>query len=179
MAAPPDIEQPIPASVSLRQAVDTDAGDLIGLVRSVDREASFALRAPDEVLGTADQMREMIEVAGELDNQLLLVAEADGAPIGYLFAQGGGFRSVAGVANIKLGVRAAWTGKGVGTRLMTEVEQWARAAGIWRLELTVVTENRAAVRLYERTGYEREGVRRHAVRIADRLYDELMMAKLL
>lgn len=179
MTASSNIEKSAAESVNLRRAVAADAGALIDLIRSIDREAPFALRAPDEALGTAEQMREMIEVADELENQLLLVAEAERALIGYLFAQGGGFRSVAGVVTVKLGVRAAWTRKGLGMRMMAEAETWARGVEIWRLELTVVTENRAAVRLYDKRGYEREGVKRNSVRIGDRLHDELMMAKLL
>jgi GNAT superfamily N-acetyltransferase len=58
-------------------------------------------------------------------------------------------------------VEPANRGAGVARRLVEAVEAWARKLGATRMELEVNPELNAAVRLYERCGYERTGRSRH------------------
>lgn len=48
-----------------------------------------------------------------------------------------------------------------------------------RLELTVVTENRAAVALYKKDGFLIEGVKKHSLMIDGKAFDEYYMVKIL
>ena len=82
-------------------------------------------------------------------------------------------------AALGMSVHADWQGKGVGTALMRAgvdlADNWL---GLTRLELEVYTDNEAAVRLYERFGFEREGLlRQHAYRDG-RYVDSYVMARL-
>ena len=82
-------------------------------------------------------------------------------------------------AAVGLTVHDDWQGKGVGTALMRAgldlADNWLN---LTRLELEVYTDNEAAVRLYERFGFEREGLlRRHAYRDG-RYVDAYVMARL-
>jgi L-phenylalanine/L-methionine N-acetyltransferase len=80
---------------------------------------------------------------------------------------------------VGMSVHDDWQGRGVGTALMRAgldlADNWL---GLTRLELEVYTDNEPAVRLYERFGFEREGVlRQHAYRDG-RYVDSLLMARL-
>ncbi len=80
---------------------------------------------------------------------------------------------------VGLSVHEEWQGKGVGSALMRAgldlADNWL---GLTRLELEVYTDNEAAIRLYERFGFEREGLlRRHAYRDG-RYVDSYVMARL-
>jgi shikimate dehydrogenase len=44
--------------------------------------------------------------------------------------------------------------RGIGTRLLEEAEAWARARGLESVQLNVWADNLAAIRLYQRLGYE-------------------------
>jgi RimJ/RimL family protein N-acetyltransferase len=57
-------------------------------------------------------------------------------------------------------VEPANRGVGMGRGLVQAVESWARELGAARVELEVNPDLEAAVRLYERCGYERTGRRR-------------------
>jgi ribosomal protein S18 acetylase RimI-like enzyme len=67
--------------------------------------------------------------------------------------------------------------QGIGLALMETAEQWAREAGVRKLELHVFPHNVPAIRLYEKLGYEREGLRRGHYRRGDELIDAILMAK--
>lgn len=83
------------------------------------------------------------------------------------------------VGTIGISVAEAWQGKGVGNALMQAgvdlADNWLN---LTRLELEVYSDNLAAIRLYERFGFEREGtLRQHAFRDG-KYVDSIMMARL-
>ena len=65
------------------------------------------------------------------------------------------------VGTIGMAVHDAYAGRGAGTALMAKaVEQADNWLGLKRLELTVFPDNARAIALYERFGFEREGLYR-------------------
>jgi putative acetyltransferase len=80
---------------------------------------------------------------------------------------------------IGMGVHDEWQGKGIGTALMhAGVDLADKWLNLTRLELEIYTDNKPAIRLYERFGFEREGtLRQYAFR--DGVYvDAYLMARL-
>ena len=53
---------------------------------------------------------------------------------------------------------------------------WARASGIRKLELHVFPHNEAAIRLYEKFGFTREGYRHEHYRRGGGYVDAILMA---
>jgi RimJ/RimL family protein N-acetyltransferase len=78
-----------------------------------------------------------------------------------------------------MGVLHAWVGRGIGRSLLEAVEGWAQSNGLHRLELMVNYNNERAIRLYEKFGFEREGVKRHALRVDGHYIDAFYVAKLI
>jgi putative acetyltransferase len=113
------------------------------------------------------------------DRRIPLVALHQGEVVGNISLEQYARIRQSHVGTIGMGVASAWQGKGIGTRLMAAAlavaDDWMN---LRRVELTVFADNEAAVRLYERFGFEREGqLRDYAVR--DGTYvDALTMARL-
>ncbi|MBB4063773.1 putative acetyltransferase [Gellertiella hungarica] len=111
-------------------------------------------------------------------DQTLLVAEAGGLILGNA-----GLRRLSGrrahAGEIGMGVRDDRRGQGIGTRLL---EALLDLADNWldlrRLELTVFTDNEAAIGLYRKAGFEEEGILRDYAFRAGRHADVLAMARL-
>jgi putative acetyltransferase len=85
---------------------------------------------------------------------------------------------IEGVDSIGMWILAAHRGKG-GGRMLVDAAVEARSPDVHKIELEVWPENEAAIRLYERAGFEREGLRRDHYRRRDgRLHSSVIMARL-
>src|SRR5437899_4798329 len=93
-----------------------------------------------------------------------LVAETEdgGKVVGYVrLRQGEGKGSHVGEISI-VAVHAEWQRRGIGTQLVKAVLGVAESLALKRVRLTVHADNRAAIRLYEKFGFEIEGRERQA-----------------
>ena len=158
------------------------AGLLIRAARVIDFEAIAAISAmPSFRAGTLRlpfQSADLKFLESQGENDLSLVAERDGVVVGSA-----GWRRFAGrrlhAAAIGMGVHDAHVGRGIGTALLAAILD---AADNWhairRLELTVYTDNDAAIRLYRRHGFESEGTLRDYAFKAGRYVDATAMARI-
>jgi RimJ/RimL family protein N-acetyltransferase len=106
----------------------------------------------------------------------VVAADENDRLIGQLDARGRENRA----AEIGMAVVPEWRGRGVGTALMQACVDWARERGIHKLTLHVWPHNEAALRLYEKFGFEREGLLRgHYKRQDGELWDAVVMGLLL
>jgi cystathionine gamma-synthase len=167
-----------PAGVRFREAGPGDAAALLALKRGLDLQTSFMLLEPDERTEDEQDIAADLATVAAAGNSVVLVAEAGGRLVGYAEARGSRFRRKRATAHVVIGVLAAAGGRGVGTRLLRELDRWAPAHGIRRLELTVMAHNQRASALYRRVGYTVEGRARECLLVDGRPADELYMAKL-
>ena len=101
-------------------------------------------------LGRSDTSKE-IQKKLERDPDLFLVAEENGQIIGTVI---GGFDGRRGLI-YHLAVAASFRGRGIGSRLMEEVETRMRAKGCLRCYLLVTADNPEGMAYYEKHGWER------------------------
>ena len=66
-------------------------------------------------------------------------------------------------------------GTGLGPALVARVLEHAKQT-VEEVRLTVVSTNVAAIRLYERAGFERYGLERRALKVGGSYHDEVLMA---
>ena len=83
------------------------------------------------------------------------------------------------MADLGLMVAHGWRRRGIGRALLAAAVEWARGAGVRKLELHVFPHNEPAIRLYEGYGFEREGYRRAHYRRAGEYVDAIVMALVL
>ena len=124
-----------------------------------------------------DRWREGFEERMEDDHSVVLAAvDEHDEVIGQLDARARKDRP----AEIGMCVAKDWRRRGVGTALMQACLDWARETGIHKLALQVWPHNDAAIRLYEKFGFEREGIlRSHYRRHNGDCWDAIVMGLLL
>jgi RimJ/RimL family protein N-acetyltransferase len=163
----------------IRPAEAHDAAELVALARAVSAEPEGWLLADSHWRSVTDERRYIRAVRRHAD-AVLLVAEVEGALAGRLSISRDSHPSSAHVADLGLMVAAAYRRRGIGTALLVAAEEWARSAGVGKLELHVFPHNSPAIALYDRHGYEREGYRRHHYRRpGGELVDTILMSKLI
>lgn len=82
------------------------------------------------------------------------------------------------VGILGMGLLSSARHQGIGLPLLQSTIARAWAKGLTRIELTVRTDNLNARALYERAGFEIEGLNRRAFRIDGRYYDACSMSLL-
>ncbi len=157
----------------------SDAEQFLNLCKKLDTETQFMMLEPGERTTTVEQQQAQIEHLLPAENRAIFVAEHDGQLVGYLAAFGGEFKRNKHSVYIVIGILQDFTGQGIGTQLFLALEDWAHRQHIHRLELTVMTHNKAGIALYKKQGFEIEGTKRHSLLVNGLYVDEYYMAKLL
>lgn len=101
----------------------------------------------------------------------------DGRVVGGTELSGGSIDSVMHRALFTIGVERSHHRRGLATRLATHAIDWARAQPVldW-IDLGVFAHNTVAVALYERLGFERQGVVADRFRVDGQVIDDIQMA---
>jgi putative acetyltransferase len=82
------------------------------------------------------------------------------------------------VGTLGIGLLPAFRHRGIGAQLLSAAISTAWSRGLQRIELTVREDNGNAKALYERFGFQDEGIRKQSMLVAGRYYDCYAMALL-
>ncbi|MFC0560140.1 GNAT family N-acetyltransferase [Halalkalibacter alkalisediminis] len=163
--------------MEIREASPKDAERFISLIQKVEAEAEFMLMEPGERKMTIEQQRKFLQQMNKTNNSIILVADKESELVGYVIAIGGNTKRNKHSAYLVIGVIKEYRGHGIGTKLFQQLEKWAITNQMYRLELTVVTENERGLSLYMKRGFEIEGTKRNSLMINGTLYSEYIMSK--
>ena len=163
-------------AIEIREIRVADASAYIELLQRLDRESTFLLWEPGERTITVEALRAHMETV-DRTQRLHLLATCDDELVGFLVCIRGAVRRLRHRCDFTMAVLSGHQRNGVGAGLLQATEVWARANGIRRIELTVMSHNLAAIALYERAGFVLEGVKRGAIQVDDAPVDECVMGK--
>ena len=159
----------------VRRANPGDAAALVELAEAVASEPEGWLIS-DGVWRTPGEERRFLRALRRYDDAAVFVAEGPQGIVGRLSLGRDPHPASRHVADLGLMVAAGHRRRGIGTALLREAVEWARASGIRKLELHVFPHNEAAIALYESFGFRREGLRRGHYRRGAEYLDAVLMA---
>jgi L-phenylalanine/L-methionine N-acetyltransferase len=162
---------------TVRRAEPGDAEQLTRLAEEVSSEPEAWLISADGEWRSAGDERRYLKAVRRYAHAAVFVAErADGELVGRLSVARDAHPASSHVADIGLMVAKDSRRQGVGWAMLEAAVEWARTAGIRKLELHVFPWNEPAIRLYEKFGFEREGFRKAHYRRAGEDVDAILMA---
>ena len=158
-------------------------------VRSARAQDDTALASLDAIAWSAESGFPSVIQRAHTDNgtffnvdnppEAFLVAELDGSVVGYIrlkpptrLPENAHVMQVQGIA-----VHPDARRHGAAGSLLDVAAEQLRDRGIRKLTLRVLSTNRAAIRLYERHGFAREGLQSEEFLINGRYVDDSLMAK--
>ena len=161
----------------IRSSDPADAEQLTRLADSVSAEPEGWLISIAGEWRSAGDERRFLKALRRYPHAAVFVAEReDGTLVGRLSVGRDPHPASAHVADVGLMVAFDARRQGVGTALLRAAVDWAREAGIRKLELHVFPWNDAAIALYEAFGFEREGFRKGHYRRGGEFVDAILMA---
>lgn len=164
--------------IKIRKAKIHDAEQIVKVIQNAE-DSGYMLFNPGERQISAELFAKFIDVLNANEKSGVFIACEEDQVLAYLIVQNENPQRVSHRAYIVAGVHSDSRGKGVGKALFSHVITWAKSVDLHRLELTVIAENESAVALYQKMGFEIEGVKRDSLFINDGYVDEYYMAKLL
>jgi len=163
------------SALQIRVATPADASALVELAREVGSEPEGWLISTSEWRGAGDERRYLRALRRSRD-AAVFVAEAPAGIVGRLSVGRDPHPASSHVADLGLMVAKSHRRLGIGRALLDEAVEWARGAGVTKLELHVFPHNEPALRLYESFGFRREGYRRDQYRRGRGFVDAVLMA---
>ena len=161
----------------VRPAEPSDAEQLTRLAEAVSGEPEAWLISTNGEWRSVGDERRYLKAVRRYPHAAVYVAEReDGAIIGRLSLARDTHPASAHVADLGLMVAQDARRQGVGRALLEASVEWAKASGVRKLELHVFPWNEPAIQLYERFGFEREGVRKGHYARAGEDVDAILMA---
>ena len=165
--------------ITIRQAMPEDAEGYLTHMKAIASEPDiYVSYTPDEANIDVEKEAERIRKHLEVGN-LYLVAESEGRIIAQLACVVDlNYAITRHTAVLGMSVDRSYRNQGIAVRLMQKAIEWSQAKGLVRLELEVYAENKIAIHLYKKFGFEEEGRKRKYAYQRGRYYDSLIMSRL-
>lgn len=161
----------------IRSADPSDAEQLARLADAVSAEPEgWLISVAGEWRSVGDERRYLKALRRYTHAAVFVAEREDGTLVGRLSVGRDPHPASAHVADVGLMVAFDARRQGVGTALLRAAVEWARRTGVRKLELHVFPWNEAAMALYERFGFEREGYRKQHYRRGGEYVDAILMA---
>ncbi|MQQ27516.1 GNAT family N-acetyltransferase [Streptococcus mitis] len=165
----------------IREAESKDAAELVAFLNRVSLETDFTSLDGDGILLTSEEMEIFLNKQASSDNQITLLAFLNDKIAGIVNITADQRKRVRHIGDLFIVIGKIYWNNGLGSLLLEEVIEWAQASGILRrLQLTVQTRNKAAVRLYQKYGFVIEGRQERGTYIEEgKFIDVYLMGKLI
>lgn len=163
---------------SIRSAGRADAAALSDLRLQIDGETENLDREPGEAFIDAKDFEALIKADSESPRNIFLVAETNGKLIGFSRCEGTDLKRFRHKVEFGVGVLKEYWGHGIGKNFLQESISWADANDIKKITLNVMETNENARKLYEKLGFEVEGILKKDKLLSDgEFYNMVIMGR--
>lgn len=164
-------------NIVIRERAIDDISEYCEFLIQLDNESKYMLYERGERDTSIETVQKSIKKA-ETRGDKCFIALDEKKVVGFVVAAKNKFIRTKHIATIVVGVLEEYCDNGIGYSMFQHVIKWSNESKIKKLELTVITENKRAIYLYRKLGFEIEGTRKMATLIDGKYYDEYYMGKI-
>ena len=152
--------------VIFRYPTHEDAKAIIDFYNMVGGETTYLSFCAGEYRVTEESQKEMIDEANSSSNSTMMLAVLDNEIIGIGTISSNQKTKGRHVGILGIVIAQKYCNDGIGKIMMDELINWCKMNGITR-KITLVTaqDNQSAVALYEKCGFETEGILKNEILI--------------
>ena len=175
------IKDKLGRTIILRNARPEDSKALIKYLRITSAETPYLIREPEEITITEEKEKQFIQAKIDAERELMLVAFFDGKHIGNCSLMSiAPYKRYSYRCDVAIALYKEYCGCGIGKAMLQIVLDVAKSVGYEQAELEVMAENKDAIAMYEKLGFEKFGTFPDNMKYADGSYIDAywMMKKL-
>ena len=158
-----------------REALKTDAAALLQHIRTVGTETDNLSFSGDTFNISEEREAKFIDRFSRSRDDIMLVALDGDKIVGNAIVERNRVARYHHRAEISITVIKEYWGRGIGSRLMEMMIDFAKSTGIEILYLEVRADNERAIRLYKKYGFVEIGVYESFFKIDSKYYDARFM----
>lgn len=158
--------------------MEKDAKSLSEVRVQIDGETENMDREQGEAYIDESGFRDIIKEDTEQVNNLFLVAEVNGKIVGFCRCEGNQLKRSSHKVEFGVCILKDYWGYGIGKKFLEESIQWADTNEIKKINLNVLETNENAIRLYQKYGFEVEGILKNDKLLSDgKYYNTILMGR--
>ncbi|MED3553270.1 GNAT family N-acetyltransferase [Cytobacillus praedii] len=162
----------------IRSATAKDAQALSNLRVQIDGETENMDREKGEGFIDAVGFEKLIHTDTESYRNLFLVAEVRDRVVGFSRCEGNQLKRFSHKIEFGVCVIKEYWGYGIGKNLLKESISWADSNGLKKITLQVLETNDNAIKLYQKLGFEIEGILKKDKILSDgNYYNTIIMGR--
>lgn len=160
----------------IREITPEDAKNFITYRTTLADETTYMRASRSELNLNLEDQDKSIENFINYDNQYSIVAELDGIIIGNLQFRGGNRQRTKHAGEFGISVLKDYWGNRIGYNLLSHLIGWVKNnKAIKKINLEVREDNKSAIALYKKLGFELEGTIRKNFFADGKYYDSYIM----
>lgn len=162
--------------VTIMEATESYAEQMIAFYNIVGGETDFLSFGGNEFLRDIKEYKEFIETTRLEQNSMILLATVKETIIGIASITSSQKDRTKHVGTLGIVLSEQFIGQGLGRTLMEQLIAWAASNGITnKISLVTREDNLHAIKLYEKLGFEKEGLIQKDTFIRGVYYNTLVM----
>jgi RimJ/RimL family protein N-acetyltransferase len=152
------IKDKLGRTVVLRNARPEDSANLIKYLKATSAETPYLIREPEEITITEEKEKQFIQDKMDAERELMLLAFIDGKHIGNCSLMSiTPYKRYSHRCDVAIALYKDYCGFGIGQAMLKTVLDVAKSVGYEQAELEVMAENKDAIAMYEKMGFEKFG----------------------
>lgn len=162
--------------ITIKEATKNDAQQMINFYNVVGGETDFLSFGKNEFNRDMEEYKKFIDSTSLEQNSIILIATLKDEIIGIASINSSQKDRTKHVGTLGIVVSEQLVGQGLGRKLMEELINWATSNGVTKkISLVTREDNTFAIELYEKLGFEKEGLLKKDNFINGVYYNTLVM----